>query len=237
MRFAVLVNLLAALRDFAFPEACLCCGRRLPDRGPFCPACHEEVTLLTAEADAAAKNPRPAEPAFLDGPPKALALYQGPVAQAVRDFKYRRQLAGGAALARWLAREIPPAWLDRVDMVAPVPLHPRRLLSRGFNQAAALFEPLTRERGLVFAPRLLVRLRHTKPQVSLSPQERRGNVAGAFGVRPGQRVAGKNVLIVDDVLTTGATAAECRAALKLAGAAGVGVLTVARAAEGAAQAN
>lgn len=230
MRFAVLANLLAALRDFAFPEACLCCGRRLDGLGPFCRTCHEQVSLLTQEADAAAGKPGAPGPASLDHPPRALALYQGPVAQAVRDFKYRRQLAGGAGLARWLVREIPLAWLDQVDLVVPVPLHPRRLLSRGFNQAAALFEPLARERGLVFAPRLLVRLRHTKPQVGLSPRERRGNVAGAFGVRRGQKVEGKNVLIVDDVLTTGATVTECGTALRLAGAVGVGVLTVARAA-------
>ncbi len=194
------------------------------------------MRLLTGGACPACGRPGPeglcadcraAPPAF--GRARALAAYSGPVGEALRSFKYRRRLASGAALAAWLVRETPAAWLAGMELVAPVPLHGRRLLGRGFNQAVVLFRPLARARGLEFAPRLLARLRHTRPQVGLKPQERRANVSGAFGVRRPELVQGRRVLLVDDVYTTGATVSECARTLQRAGAAGVAVLTLVRA--------
>jgi ComF family protein len=210
-------NILIALRNLAFPPACAACGARLESQGPFCHACQKEVRFLTKQ------EPNTAN---------ALAEYGGPVGQALRGFKYNRRLAGGAALAKWLARVAPPAWLAEIDLIAPVPLHPRRLMSRGFNQALLLFAPLAHTHGIRFSPDLLARLRHTRPQIDLPPKERRNNVAGAFGVRHPKEIKGQRVLLVDDVYTTGATAHECTHALVQAGAAQVRVLTLARAVEG-----
>lgn len=218
-------NLLAALRDMAFPPGCAACGNNLKSEGPFCDACAEQVRLFnnppTSKTEDSSQSYESA---------KALAVYDGPVGNAVRGFKYNRQLALGAALAQWLARETRPEWLSGIDLIAPVPLHPRRLLKRGFNQAVLLFRPLAEKYNVPLAFSLLRRLRNTRPQVDLPPQERKSNVAGAFGVsRPGQAM-GRKVLVVDDVFTTGATVRECALALKKAEADEVRVLTFARAA-------
>jgi ComF family protein len=125
----------------------------------------------------------------------------------------------------WL-RESPGAELaEAADLLAPVPLHPKRLKARGFNQALLLAQafpdkPLARE--------ALVRVRHTRPQVGLNPKERRDNVKGAFAVPDPAQVRGKNVLLVDDLLTTGATVKECARVLIKAGAKRVELLTVGR---------
>jgi len=117
----------------------------------------------------------------------------------------------------------------RPDVVVPVPLHRKRLRSRGFNQAVLLGELLAREWQLPFERRALQRVRWTEPQINLSADARRENVKGAFSVSESFAVGGKRVLIVDDVLTTGSTVEECSRMLKSAGAVNVAVVTVARA--------
>jgi ComF family protein len=109
-----------------------------------------------------------------------------------------------------------------------VPLHPRRRRERGFNQSELLATELARRTGLRLAPLALVRRRDTAPQAGLTAAARRANVEGAFAVRQRARVSGRPVVLVDDVLTTGATARGCARVLREAGAAEVRVLTVAR---------
>ncbi|MFH1059132.1 MAG: ComF family protein [Pseudomonadota bacterium] len=234
---AGLGRLAANLRDLAFPAGCPACGLAPADGAIFCPECLDQVARLTAAC------PRCGRPGAVAACPActlalpawelawAPARHAGPVAMAVRGFKYRRDWAGGAALARWLAAEAPAWLLDGVEVVTPVPLHPRRLLRRGFNQAAVLARALCPGQGPGLALRLLTRQRHTRPQVGLTPRERLANVAGAFTVRPAAltALAGRRVLLVDDVFTTGATLAECAQVLLAAGAAAVRVATVSRA--------
>jgi ComF family protein len=129
------------------------------------------------------------------------------------------------AMQSWLRRPPCLELLDEADLVAPVPLHPKRLRARGFNQALLL------ARGLSDTPvarEALTRVRHTAPQVGLNPKERRENVKGAFAVPEPAGVKGKNVLLLDDLYTTGATVRECARVLRRAGAHRVDVLTVAR---------
>ena len=238
--------LVRAFRDTLFPAGCLGCGQTIHAPAFFCPACASEIQFLPRDgcqirgrplrgetkADQVCASCRSELP-DLDLA-LALAVYQGPLGEAVRRFKYRRHWATGAALARLLAQGVPPAWLKRFEVLAPVPLHPRRLLLRGFNQAAVLGREVARQNRLSLVPRLLRRLRHTRPQVGLNPSARRANVAGAFALVPGeeQKAQGAGVLVVDDVFTTGATANECARVLKQAGAARVGILTLVRAASG-----
>jgi predicted amidophosphoribosyltransferase len=143
--------------------------------------------------------------------------FGGQLGVAVRRAKYAES---GAALARQLGRLLAP--LPAADLVIPVPLHRRRLRHRGFNQAAELI------RGAGVRPALgrLARTRHTPPQTDKPPPERLANVAGAF---IGRNVFGARVLLVDDVMTTGATADACARALREAGAVSVNVLALARA--------
>jgi len=157
-------------------------------------------------------------------------MYQGPLAQLVRGYKYQRRYNLGQALAgaaELLWQESGP---PRADLVAPAPLHRLRLLWRGFNQAMALARPLARATGAVLAPRLLKRVRYTRPQVGLSAPERARNVERAFALGPDWRPEhrGLSVLLVDDVFTSGATLNACARVLKEAGAGRVEALTLLR---------
>lgn len=238
---AWLGNLARAWRGLLFPPACLGCGGGVGEDEPLCPACAALTGALPEPLCARCGAPVTADRAGslcpgcrLSPPPfaRALALsaHAGPLAEAVRRFKYEGRYALGAGLADLLARQTPGEFLTGCDLAAPVPLHPRRLMRRGFNQALVLARGLERHRGLAVAPRLLKRLRHTRPQVGLSPRERAANVAGAFALGRSQRTLarGRRVLLLDDVYTTGATVAECARVLLAAGAAEVRVLTLTR---------
>jgi len=149
----------------------------------------------------------------------------GPVREALHAFKF----GGKRALARPLADLVIEGSRGRlapdVAVLVPVPLTGARERERGFNQAALIAERVGVALGVGVAPRRLRRVRATPPQTDLSGADRRLNVRDAFVA---SEVAGLHVVVVDDVLTTGATAAECARALRTAGARTVGVLTVAR---------
>jgi ComF family protein len=159
--------------------------------------------------------------------------YGGELATAIRRFKWgARGRAGRPELARPLARLVVPAVLGvDADLVVPVPLHPSRLRERGFAQALALAEHARRFARLAapLAHDLLVRHRPTAEQAGLVRAARIANVAGAFAVTDAARLRGRHVLLIDDVVTTGATAAACTRVLRRAGARAVTVAALARA--------
>ena len=151
---------------------------------------------------------------------RAAYPYQGASSGFVRALKYRRE----TSLIDFMAKEMVETfekWDPDVDSVIPVPIHRSRLSERGFNQALVLCQDLPQE----VIEKNLVRIRRTKPQVKLSPEERLKNLSGAF--KCPESLIGKRILLVDDVFTTGATASECARALKEAGASWVGVLVFA----------
>jgi len=165
---------------------------------------------------------------------RAACLYDEASRDLILKLKHadRTDLAG--LMARWLSRSARPLLAD-VDVVVPVPLHRWRLLRRRYNQAAEIARPLARGQGLAFLPDALERVRDTATQGGKSATGRRRNVAGAFAVRETMRdrLAGRRVLLVDDVLTTGATAQACARALKTAGAAAVHLAVIAKVRAGA----
>ncbi|WP_437568802.1 ComF family protein [Sorangium sp. So ce542] len=156
----------------------------------------------------------------------AFAAFGGAVAEGIRRFKYGDR----PDLARPLGRLLLGAARDAevsADLVVPVPLHPRRLAERGYNQAALLAAHVADGLPVSMAPRALCRVRPTAQQAQLPRGLRLQNVAGAFRVRAPERVHGRRVALVDDVATTGATLAACREALLGAGAASVTYLVLA----------
>jgi len=145
----------------------------------------------------------------------------------IRRHKYGLDQSLQRALAEFLGDELPYSAND-FDIVVPVPLHPRRLWWRGFNQAALLAVTISRRAGKPVDMRSLTRTKMTTPQTSQDHDARRRNVRRAFAIARPARIRAKRVLLVDDVMTTGATVDECARVLMASGAARVDVLTLAR---------
>jgi ComF family protein len=157
----------------------------------------------------------------------SFGFYEGTLRRLIHLFKFEGVPSLSAALGRYMVRALP---LDRqFDAVVPMPLHWFRRWRRGFNQSELLAGEVARRLGLPLLSGVLGRKRHAAPQSGLSSAARRRNVAGLFSVADRRPVKGLRVLLVDDVLTTGATAQAAARALKKAGASQVIVLTVARA--------
>ena len=158
---------------------------------------------------------------------RSAVYFEGPLQKAVHQFKYRRDIAMADILAEVLLAAA-PAPAPAGSLVVPVPLAADRLAARGYNQSGLLAQTYAEWRGLRLAPRGALRVRATAPQVGLSARERRLNVAGAFAGEQ-RLVAGRAVILIDDVCTTGATLDSCAEALLAAGAAQVWGVTLARA--------
>lgn len=164
--------------------------------------------------------------------------YEGPLRALIHHYKYLGHERLGEPLGRLLWEVLRREWEpENIDRVLPVPLHPRRMRQRGFNQAHTLIRrwpALARASGVRVAKhwvdaRVLTRCRPTPPQTGLTKTQRADNLTRAFAVRIGTSVGGQRIVVVDDVLTTGATADACARVLMEQGAADVRVLTVARA--------
>ncbi len=203
------------LQDLVFPPICGHCGR-VDTR--FCRVCRDEL----------ARHPLQISHHKLERLDDVCTTgaQQDVLASAVRAFKYE----GATDLRDLLAERLIMAvsrqsW--RLDLVAPAPLHADRLLERGYNQAALLGERLAHTLGIRYEPGLLGRVRNTRQQARLSSRERRRNVVGAFAADPAAR--GLSVLLVDDVVTTGATLSECAAALRARNAGAVYAIAISRA--------
>lgn len=183
---------------------------------PLCVSCGIPEALGTCRCD---ELPASIERVRSVGP------YGGWLRGAVVQLKYHGEWARAGHLAPMLAEA--SADLLPADALVPVPLHPSRRKHRGFNQTEKLAEALS---VLVSVPvqRALRRTRRTTPQVRLGAESRRENVEGAFALAPGQRVCGKRFILVDDVVTTGATLGACAEVLIAAGSESVAVVTVAR---------
>jgi ComF family protein len=216
---AILDALVEAALDFAAPPRCAACDQHEPHRGPFCALCRG--TSQTA-----------VQWARVNGVPLwAAGHYAPPLSEAIRRFKYGAR----PDLARPLSRLAAPALSMFApfagEVLVPVPLHPRRLADRGYNQAALLAVQLARASGLGHRPRALRRLRHTLPQVGRARADRIASVTGLYEARDPGPLRGGKVILVDDVATTGATLSACIGALLAAGAEVRGAVLLARAAE------
>lgn len=160
---------------------------------------------------------------------RSFGSYDGTLRALVQRFKYDGFRPLAKPLGRFLLYAAERLSEQSFDLAVPVPLHRNRRRQRGFNQAELLVAEVARLRKIPLGVKNCVRVRDTSPQTGLRAAERRRNVAGAFDVPQPERVRGRRVLLIDDVLTTGATASACAEAIRKAGAKGVWVATLARA--------
>ena len=228
---------LRAIEEFLeifFPPACAACGRVLPVRGALCLRCELDSQRIPEQRCRRCAEPGdfPKElcPRCRIRPPdfeRAVApfAHEGPIARAIHRFKYEDH----PELAPQLTELLLPAaaaWMEgAIPTACAIPLHALRFRKRKYDQAQLLARELAGRLGIPFAPQCLRRVRETQRQVGLHEDERERNLAGAFAATSSP----KRVLLIDDVLTTGATARAASAALRGAGAKEVRVLTIARA--------
>lgn len=235
----------ATTLDALLPPRCLSCGTPVERQGGLCAACWGTLTFIAQpccarcglpfeyalegeSADAALCGACMADPPEFHRARAAL-VYDDGSRPLVLGFKHGDRLHAADAFGAWMARAGAELLAD-ADLLAPVPLHRWRLFRRRYNQAALLAYAVGRRIGRPVAPDLLTRARATRSQGGLGRKERHRNVKGAFAPARGAeaKVRDKRIVLVDDVLTTGATLEECARVLRRAGAARVDVLTLAR---------
>jgi ComF family protein len=214
----MLTEWLQAALSILFPQRCPVCRQWADNRG-WCLQC------LSATAQARQIALPLHKLAWLD---EVLVVceYTGAVQRLIRDMKFRRLTRQAAKLGQLLAHAVAPGRYRDIAMVVPVPLHADRRRERGFNQTALIFEPWAAKRGMVWQD-VLARTRPTRPQWELTLTERRQNIKGAFVVTRPELITGKQILLVDDIFTSGVTMDECARVLKRAGASSVKGLALA----------
>ena len=229
-----------AIVDGVLPPRCLACGETVGEPDALCGRCWASITFFAPPWCAACGAPfaYPVGEDALCGVCASQRRSWDLARSVLRYDKHSRRLVLGLkhgdrthmarAFGGWMHRTGTEV-LAGADLLVPVPLHWTRLFQRRYNQSALLAQAIRSAGGPEIAVDWLVRRRRTPMQGRLGPGARERNVRGAFAIRRGRSFAGKRVVIIDDVLTTGATVEECARVLKRAGAVSVGVLTLARA--------
>jgi ComF family protein len=238
------------LVDWLFPPRCRACGVWIhgSDAEYFCASCgpkiqlvrHPLCTLCGRPFLEAGGDDHPCGACIKRAPhfvqARAWACYpreeldEQPLRTVVQKFKYGRKVSLGKPLGRLMARGCQEFLVEcGADLIVPVPLHPKRLRWRGFNQSVLLARQVSSACGTPMDPFVLRRRRETPPQTQLTEEERRKNMRGAFSVHPDRLIKDLRILLIDDVYTSGATVDECSRALRRGGAKAVYVLTLARA--------
>jgi len=231
-----------ALLDLLFPPLCHVCKAFIPQAGELfiCADCLNKITFTVSPLCAVCGTPFATEAgvdhtcgACLIHPPfhicRSATLLAGPVQELVHRFKYGNRVHLCRPLGLLTAAALAPFFREAApDLIVPVPLHRKRLRQRGFNQSQLIGDVLRKRLRVPQEIGNLRRVRWTESQTGLDAGDRVRNVRGAFAVRNPQRLEGRRVLLVDDVLTTGSTMRACAESLREAGAAAVFAVTVAR---------
>jgi ComF family protein len=228
------------LIDFVFPSRCPLCFRptRSPDPASLCPSCLSEVTFIGPPYCPKCGIPFASQKeeshlcgwclrqTTAYGVARAVCTFSGSIRTAVHAFKYQNRTYLGKTLIGLMERNAHRFSINRYDTLVPVPLHKNRLKERGYNQSLLLAREMACRHGLSVEPGMLERITDSVPQIALAGARRRENVKGVFSLRGDS--AGRRILLIDDVLTTGATVNECAKILQRGKARKVDVFTIAR---------
>jgi ComF family protein len=209
---------LSSLLDLLAPPICAGCGAHAGAAEPFCASCRSELRWL-----------RP-EPVSSGDPPLELwapVAYEGPAQGIVRALKFRGATGAASAMAAQIAANAPPGWIAEPAHLVPVPLHPARARKRGYNQAALLARALA-DRTALAVNDCLARAGPRGTQVGRDRSQRLDGIAGTVGLKAQRAPPPGRAILIDDVITTGATLAACARALREAGASSVLAIGYAR---------
>lgn len=218
-----------------FPESCPLCKKPSRDHktAPICPKCWDNISPYNGPICQVCGKPLVSqesitcgacisdEPAFKQA--RSFGLYEGTLKEAINLLKYH----GIKRLAKPLSHLLLKIKIPSVDAILPIPLYKRRLRERGFNQSALLANYLAKSSGIPLSLNSLTKVKDIMPQVRLGAKERKKNPKNAFKVKDKELIQGKELLLIDDVFTTGATVRECSKVLKKAGAKEIYVITLA----------
>ena len=225
--------------DTLFPPQCPSCSAIVDDHGHLCSHCWTQIRFIGTPACPRCGVPLPYDPGSCPVPcmeslpsfdaARSVMLYDDFSRTLVLKFKHSDRLDPAGVYAGWMGRA-GQSLLDGADIIVPVPLHWTRPFSRRYNQSALLAQRIAAQSGVDYGSDIMSRTRRTPSQGTLTRNRRAQNVRGAFqvSVGKGDDVKGKHIVLIDDVMTTGATAGACARALKRAGALSVRVLTLAR---------
>ncbi len=226
-------TLITGALDLLFPPKCALCGVEAPE--PVCEDCRGKMALLGAPfcrkcglpADGAVARCLQCRQYYTFDSARSAGWHEEGLREAIHLLKYQGRRGLAKPLARIMAESRAGQGIS-AEAIVPVPLHRSRLRSRGFNQSELLARELSVSYGIPVLPNALIRRRDTPPQVGRSAEERLESLRDAFEVRHPERVAGLNLLVIDDVFTTGSTASEVSRTLKLSGAGRITVFTLSR---------
>lgn len=234
MLISITRDIVSGVLDLLYPPFCLICEK--PGNAILCAECIEKIDLIgktychtcgTPYEGYECKECRDRTYAFEFA--RAAGVFDGPLREAIHKLKYGGYIMIADPLAEIMVRCLPDTTLiGKVDLVVPIPIHRSRIPERGFNQAEELARRFCNRVGLPIATDVLIKKKKTRHQVNLSMDERGINLQGAFAVKNAAKLAGKRVLLIDDVFTTGATLNEAATTLRESGAKQVYAYTLAR---------
>jgi ComF family protein len=236
-------ELLSAIGDIIFPPQCLACAEIMDPqaRSVFCSSCLTKIRFISGSIcpvcgiaffDSPAENHicgncLTATPHFTEA--RAVASFETVIMDTIHKFKYGRNIVIGDGLGSFMAGyPFPDFDFSEYSMIIPVPLHIKKLRERRFNQSLLLARALGKKHKIPVNFSLLKRHKFTLTQTGFNKDEREKNIKRAFTITDEEKIAGKNIILVDDVYTTGATVNECSKILKKGGAKDIAVLTLAR---------
>jgi ComF family protein len=239
-----LKRILTGLTDIVFPPQCLTCEEILDHKNntPLCPTCFSEIHFIQSPlcpccgipfAGAGVDNHLCGE-CILSKPlfsvARAVGRYEMKLLEAIHWFKYKKKIFIGEALGKIMADFAYPAFhIADYSLIIPVPLHPKKLRERGFNQSVILAKEISKRFHIPLDFFTLRRHTYTEAQINLGRKDREANVKGVFSVSDSEKIHGQRIILVDDVYTSGSTAKECTRVLTQSKADSVAILTLARA--------